>query len=843
MFGLKFRSLVAFYRWRLRKYAVQEILSGTGIAIGVALVFAVLVANSSITASAEELLRGTTANATIQVSARGPEGLDENLVDRVDALSSVQHAAPALMTRVLLKGPDATRAIQLIGVTPAVAELNGQLTSSFSGFRLTPGLILPSGVADSLGVSRGGRVRAYVDGRVGSVPVSAVVGESAAGALASSLIAISYLAEAQAITGKRDKVSQILVVPRPGAQADAERQLRRIVGGSATVSRVDAELAALRQAAKPNNQSTSLFAAIGAIVGFLLAVSSMLLTIPERRHFITDLRLQGFSRRKIVVVLAFEAAVLGLCASIVGVLLGAVLAQTVLQEEPGYLVFGFALGEQQIISPVIVAAALAGGVAATLLASVPPAFDLFSRRSLGSIAHGHEEIGEAISTTTATRLAIVAAVLTAVTAIAAALVPATTILGGVALALAAALVLPTILLATVSLTRRLSLRQRGSVWWFASLELRAAPIRSVALAAVAALAVYGSVAVQGARSDLERGLQQGFVDYLTTADVWVTSASDGFQAESFRPMPQLVAALGRDTRVKEVRTYQGQYLDDGDRRIWMIARPAGDHPLIPPSQILEGDAEEASQRIAGPDRWATVSNTLADAKDLSIGDTFTLPSPTGEQRLRVAAVTTNLGWGPGAVILNQRDYRQGWATRRPVALEVDFADGVSAQEGKAIVDGQASAGIVVQTSTERVEYVSDIMRQGLARLTQISTLLLIAAGFAVAFAMGASIWQRRPRLASLKVQGLSQWQLWRALLAEIALVLFVGCLTGVVFGIFGHLLASRWLALTTGFPAPFAAFEGGALGALALIAVVAFTVAAIPGYIVTRVPARATFQE
>jgi len=71
-----------------------------------------------------------------------------------------------------------------------------------------------------------------------------------------------------------------------------------------------------------------------------------------------------------------------------------------------------------------------------------------------------------------------------------------------------------------------------------------------------------------------------------------------------------------------------------------------------------------------------------------------------------------------------------------------------------------------------------VQRQGLSRLTQITAVVLIAAILAMAAAMGALIWQRRPRLASIKVDGFDRGELWRALLLETVLLLGVGCSIG-----------------------------------------------------------------
>jgi len=152
-------------------------------------------------------------------------------------------------------------------------------------------------------------------------------------------------------------------------------------------------------------------------------------------------------------------------------------------------------------------------------------------------------------------------------------------------------------------------------------------------------------------------------------------------------------------------------------------------------------------------------------------------------------------------------------------------------------------GLGVQTFHERRALYAADSRQGLHALSEIATLLLIAAALAVASALSASIWQRRPRLASLKIQGYDTGQLWRALLLESAIVLGVGCAVGAVTGVLGHALASRWLRLSTGFPAPFSIDLGQVFLTLALLAAIALAVIALPGLAAARAPARASFQE
>ncbi len=842
------RGYARFYRGRLKQHGRQELLAGSGIAVGVALVFAVLVANTSITASAEQLIRGTTGSANYQLSARSNAGFPSEIARQAARLPGVRAAAPALRIRVLLVGPRGRQAVQLVGVTSEVAKLDGSLTRNFggSGLDLPVGMALPSDVADAIGGRKETSIKVIVNGSVRSSKVGAVLGESEIGALSQSLVAVAYLPVAQRLAGSEGKVTQVLVDALPGREDEVRAGLEGIAGGRLTVAPVDSELRLLRDAARPNNQSTSLFAAIGGAVGFLLAFSAMLLTVPERRRQIADLREQGYFRSQVLAILLFEALALGLLASMAGLLIGDILSRTVLQDEPGYLALGFPIGTQRIVEPLTVALALAGGLAAAVIASALPALDLFTGQDLKAAIPGRGQSSvDAVSLRSRRRMLIIGLAATATVALAAAVVPVSTVAGGMVLAIAAVLVLPSVFAGTIAPLERFTKRRRGTSLRFAAVELKDVPIRSVALAAVTAVAVYGSVAVGGARQDLEGGLVEGLGQYLSTADLWVTTGSDGFQAESFQPSATVAAEIAAAPEVTSVRTYQGQYLDIGDRRIWVIARPSADRPMIPPSQVLEGDLDQATARLARGTRWITVSNTIASAHDLEVGDAYSLPTPTGQLPTRVAAVTTNLGWGPGAVILNARDYRRAWRTSRAVALEVDLAEGVPPAAGRRAVARVLGpdSGLRVETSGERLDYVHGIMSQGLARLKQIATLLLVAAGLAVAFAMAGALWQRRWRLADLKVEGFHIWQLWRALLLETSIIIFIGCATGALFGVFGHFLAGRWLALTTGFPAPFSAGDTGALLGIALVAGIGVGFTAISGYRATRVPAHAAFQE
>jgi putative ABC transport system permease protein len=320
------------------------------------------------------------------------------------------------------------------------------------------------------------------------------------------------------------------------------------------------------------------------------------------------------------------------------------------------------------------------------------------------------------------------------------------------------------------------------------------------------------------------------------ADLWVLPAgvSNSLATTSFRDVDS--SLLARLPGVRSVQLYRGSFLDWGYRRVWVLAQPVSDpHPLAA-SQLVDGDLALASARLRSSG-WVVLAHAIAAERHLRIGDSFTLPSVV-PMRFRVAALSTNLGWPPGAVIMNASDYARAWGSTDPSAYQLMLVPGASADlvaaEAKRAIGGKQS-GLRVETASQREHAQYATAAQALSRLTQIRTLVLIAAVLAMAAAMGAMIWQRRVRLADMKVDGFSRVVLWRALLWESAILLGLGCGLGAAFGAFGQLLLSRALSVVTGFPVIEASPFPAVVGNFALITLVAVAIVALPGYMAARV--------
>jgi putative ABC transport system permease protein len=856
---MRVQTLFYFYARRLRTHPIQELLAGLGIAIGVALAFAVLVANGSITGSADEIVRAVVGRADLQLQARDTRGFDARVLREVERLPGVRHAAPLVEQRATLLGPDGQRVpVNLGSLDPRLAALSGRLAGNFvtGGFRFLRGMMLPSGTARALGLPNPvdqtivrplPAVRIALGGNVHPLPVAAVLGQETIGPVSNARVAMLSLSGLQRLAGMEGRLTRVLVETTPGEEAQARAGLAAIARRRhLALSSATAESGLLTQALGPSDQATGFFAAISALLGFLLAFNAMLLTAPERRRMLAELRIQGFKPRQLVGLLLFQAFTLGIVSSLVGLFAGIVLSHGVFDASPDYLAPAFTLGTNTIVGAWPVALALGGGTLACCLAAAPPLLDLRRGRAVDAVFQAGGSPGNALEPRTRRRLFVAAMALIGVATAVLLAWPSGALVACGLLALATVLAIPLTFAAVVAFAEALTARFDWlNMLSVALLALRATTVRSLALAATGAVAVFGSVAIGGARNDLLHGIERYTDDYVGTADLWVVNPLDNQATSEIATAATRAARAAAVPGVAAVRRYRGGFLDFDGRRVWVIARSPEERAPIPPSQLVRGRLDRANDRLH-EGGWVVLSDQIARARQVGLGDAIEIPTPTGILRLRLAATTTNLGWSPGAMILGAADYRRAWATTSPTALEVDLApgaDGAVVQRGVMRAVGGAAGGLLVQTAAERAAGIDASARQGLARLGQISALLLIAAVLAMAAAMGAAIWQRRASLAALRIQSFSPRQLWRVLLLETSVVLGAGCVTGALVGAYGQVVIDRYLRAVTGFPVSSTLAGWSTLEIVALVVAAALAVVAIPGWFAARVPPQLGLQD
>jgi putative ABC transport system permease protein len=838
---MRLANLLHLYRIRLRARLLQECFAVIGIAAGVALLFASQIASQSLSGSVAQLSHGIVGSAKLQLTARDPRGFDQHLLGDVRHISGVKLAAPLLEANANAVGPRGSRSVELIGADQSLTRLGGELVrhTKLAPFGGIGAIVLPGPLARGIGVTKfGAEATLEVGGHVSRAPLYSQLSAKQIGPLIGAPVVIAPLEYAQEVSGLGARLTRILVTPRAGAQARVRSALAHLAAGRLSVTSTSYDERLFAKAAAASNQSTVLFAVISALVGFLFAFNAMLLTVSQRRRLIADLRRDGYTPRAVIGVLLLDALALGVAGSALGLVLGDELSIHLFHANPGFLSSAFAVGSSRVVSAQSVLIAIFGGMLAAVIAVLSPLRDILSRDPLAAITPKQ-------STRSATsRWLTIGGVVCLAASIAILLAaPQAAILGMVALTCALLLLLGLALRALLALIGLIAPRITSAVPHIAASELRAGRSRAIAIAATGAVAVFGGVSIQGAHGDLQHGLENAARDANAATDVWVSPAGT-FNLLMVQPFPATsLERLRALPGVRAVRIYRGGLLDWRERRTWVIAPPEAASPLIPPSQLIEGDLKQAEARVRAGG-WAVLSQALADEHDLRIGAAFTLPTPRPTQ-FRLAAISTNIGWAPGAIILSAADYAQAWGSAEPSAYNVLLSPGVSQAQGRNAVRRAlgVGSGLSVQTAEQHAGKQRKLTREGLARLSQIATLILAAAVLAMAAAIGAMIWQRRPRLAKLKLEGFSPGDLWATILFESLVLLLVGCASGAILGLLGQQLLDRALSAVINYPVVRSIAFSTALTSLALVTAAALVVLSVPGYLAARVPAALALQD
>jgi putative ABC transport system permease protein len=826
-------GILHLYRIRLRARVVQEALAVIGIAVGVGLLFASQVANTSLNGSVRQLSSGLVGQSRLQISARDPHGFRDGLFRQVQSVPGVRSAAPVLEAQANVIGPSGMRSVDLIGADPSFVRLGGALLRHFSAAALARqhAFALPAPIAAEIGASSLQVVQLQIGTRTIPVLLGLTLQTRDIGALVHSPVALAPLAYVQKIAGMPHRITRIFVQPEPGRDSSVRAALVGLARGRLNVEPADYDATLFANAATPTNESTQLFAVISALVGFLFAFNAILLTVPARRALIADLRLDGYGPWTVIEVLLFDALVLGIVASVLGLVLGDEISLRLFRASPGYLSFAFPVGSQRIVTWQSVVIAVGGGMLAAGIGVLTPLRDIVSPRPRVAI----ERRGSTRSGPNVNLLAGVACL--AVTTGILAFAPQSAVIGVITLTGALLFLLPRVIRVVLGLVERLTLDIKATAPFIAVNELRsqATWTRTVAIAATGAIAVFGTVAIDGTRRDLERGLDASARGIDSMASIWVTPAgeSDSFATTPFKDVG--TSTLARLPGVQAAIGYRGGFIDYNGRRVWVVAPSSSIMRPIAATELVDGHLSLVTKRIR-EHGWVLLSKALATQHHLRVGQRFVLPSPR-PTAFRVAGLITNLGWPSGAMVLNAGDYAKAWGssdvTAYQVMLSPTIAPRVALSEVRRALS--QSSGLVAETSSQRELRHYAEASQGLSRLTSIRTLVLIASILAMAAAMGSMIWQRRPRLSRLKLDGLSDLAVWRALLLESALLLGAGCSIGAIFGLYGQLLGSRAILDVTGFPVIFSLGVVIAASSFLLVSTVAVLISAIPGYFIARV--------
>ncbi|HEX5925865.1 MAG TPA: ABC transporter permease [Baekduia sp.] len=844
---LRVSVMLGLFRIRLRERWVPELLAVVGIACGVALLYATQVASTSLAGPVAQLNQGIVGHSQLQLLSRGAKPFPEQVYRQVIALPGVRRAAPVLQVPANLVGPAEARDVILLGADPRIVKLRGSLLKGFRSSEAAEQetVVIPAPIAKSISTRFGDDVRLQFGARTVTTP--AIVGDrTQLGSLADTSIALVPLAYLQRLTRIGHNVTRILVEAEPGQVDRVRNELMRLNVGGTDVRSADFETRLFVTATKPISEASILFSVLSALVGWLFAVCALLVTANQRRQLAAQQYKQGYPRSATLRTLLVDVLAIWALGAIVGLAAGDLMSREGFRSDVSFLSGAFPIGDQRVVTWGSIALAAGGGLIATAFGVLLPvprvvagSLPRFLRRSRGDRDDDRHaprgERGETVSI----RLVGVGVVALAAAAAVAAFAPGLAVAGLLSLGVALVALMPVMLTATIA-----------SLGWILRNSPRAFPsallalqrlrepelrTRAIAITTTGAVAVFGATSLQGGQANLQTALNNVVRGLDEVSPIWVAPTGAGSIYGTTTFAPGSTRRIATVSGVTSVALYRAGLLDLAGHRAWTIGLPSDVRTPIPPGQILKGDVNTANEEIRSGG-WATVSHAIADGLGLDVGNRFTLASPAPIS-LRVAAITTNLGWSGGGVVVNAHDFARAWARPDVAAYHVRLAPGTSPSTARDQIAAALgpTAAVRVETSQQRQGRQRAASHGALSRLRQIAQLTLVAAVLAVGAAMTGLLWQHRRLVGSLKLHGARTKTMWRSMVIETVVLIGAGALPAGLFGLLGQQLCSRGMEVVTGFPMVQSLRVDVAALTVAAVVGSSMVIVAIPGYLVGRV--------
>ncbi|MDX2138312.1 MAG: FtsX-like permease family protein, partial [Chloroflexota bacterium] len=785
---------------------LQSVLFVLGVALGVAMVIAIDIANSSAFRAFNLSTETITGRATHQIIG-GPSGLPSSIYRDVRLGLGIREAAPVVeeyVTAVELGG----QPLLLLGVDPfaeppfrsylTTVNVEGDEQTAFEAlnrFIAEPNTVLISQtIAERYGVQAGDMITLRPKGRDAQVRVIGTIqADDDVSAQAIETLILTDIATAQELVGQPDSITRIdLILP-----ADTDlAPIRALLPTGAFMTTPDDENSAVRQmtaAFELNLQALSLLA---LVVGVFLIYNTVTFSVVQRRAIIGILRALGASKRQIFTLIIGEAALLGLIGVALGLGLGiifgrfavGIVAQTISD-------LYFAVDVQRVtVDPLTLLKGALIGIAASIGAAIVPSLDATRMPPVGTMRRSESEAGTLkllpLITLAAVALCIAGAVLLSI--------PGESVvvsfMGLFAVVVGGALFTPALLVVFMGAASPVTERVFGVLGRMAPRAVARSLSRTSV--AVAALTVAVSVIV---------GVSVMIASFRNTVSDWLdnTLGADIYISPTAVTETRITADIDR-ALVDVVANVDGVARVSAGRGVEVVAP---DYPNLPPVNLAVADGEVTDRRgfvwlsVPREDYWQAlqdgaimVSEPFAFRRGITQeNNQLTLLTDRGAQTFEIVGVYYDYGADQGTVFMVDRIYRQSWDDPFISTMAVFLEPGVDAAAAlEAVRTALVGTDMQARSNAALRANVFQVFEQAFSITIALRLLATIVAFIGILSALLALQLEQTRQYGTMRAVGLTPGQLWRYTLLQTGLM---GTTAGVLALPIGMVLAVVLIAV------------------------------------------------
>lgn len=379
----------------IRKHALQSFLLVLGIALGVALVTSVDLANKSAALSFSLSTEAFSGGATHRITGRNgsvDEGVYVELVKR-----GISSAVPYVEDYVNVPGFDG-RTLRLIGIDP-FSSLNSEGSilnqdlppETFSSLLTEPGaVLLPKSLADSEGVSEGDEFQIIYGSLSESVKVIGFIEpETSTQQLGLDGIIVSDIAASQELLNKTGRLTHIdLAIDEESRKGDLSLAIiQNILPEGVDIERIDQVSKSAKSMTRAFELNLMTLSLLALFVGLFLIYNAVIFSVLSRRHTFAVLRALGVTGPGIFKSVLVETLILGIVGSLLGLFFGVLLGRGILGLVTSTIndLYYTLTVTDFTVSPYTMLKGLLLGVLASVIAGVVPAYEASRVKPAGAL--------------------------------------------------------------------------------------------------------------------------------------------------------------------------------------------------------------------------------------------------------------------------------------------------------------------------------------------------------------------------------------------------------------------------------------------------------------------------
>jgi len=789
---------LAFLR-HLSRHPLQLMFSVVGVALGVAAVFSIDLANESALRAFRISAQTVAGKATHRIVG-GPSGLEEALYATLRRQGGMRTIAPVVegYARVPAR-PGLT--LHILGVDPfAEAPFRNYTRGTSVGADIPRLLTRPGAVllleetAKRIGVSPGDALPL----QVGVEPAHATLSGFLRPAddvtrQALETTAVADISTAQELLGKEGRLSRIdLLVPEGAEGEKALSLVRKILPPEAEILPAGARDNALEQMTRAFSLNLSALSLLVLVVGTFLVYNTMTFSVLQRRQLVGTLRALGVTRREVFAQILSEAAVLGAAGTVLGLPLGYLLGEFLLgmvTRSIGDLYFALSVREVSVTAATLLKA-VGLGIFGAVAASLGPAWEATStpprdvmRRS--AIETGIRRILPAVSAAGAGLILLGAGVQ---------LYPSRSIplsFGGLFFIVAGyALLAPGAAVLMVRGIQPVLAAAFGTQGTMAARSIPASISRTGVAAAALVVAVSTTVGI-GIMIDSFRRTVSDWLDHSLRSDIYVSSMEDRRGPDRTPLPPDLVEGVSSAPGIFQVALVSWQTLESpaGITELFVMRIPREGFDAF---RFREGDVRSVWEALHGG--AVIVSDPYAYRHGIRKGDTVRLRTDRGEREFPVAGVYYDYSSDQGLVGILGETYDRFWDDRGVDSIGIRLSDGTP--DEAAIGRIREIAGdrpVLIRSNRSLREASLRIFDRTFAVTNVLRSLTILIAFVGVLNALMAIQMERGWEHAVLRAIGLTPRQTWGLVVGESAVIGTVAGILAVPLGAAQALVLIRFI--------------------------------------------------